>query len=149
LLFVGAIFDLYIFSAALHSLHVFMLDRIALVKKPYVMGLIFLLFAAMSAVGLLAQSGVDDRGTPNNPATNPRANACYTGGSLAGTCQDFEWKWVCGWGIIRVEAGILFRHQLATECQALMPALEPTYTPQPRNEDDAPIVIPTLTKMPL
>jgi hypothetical protein len=102
------------------------------VKKPYLIGFIFFLLVAMSGIVLLAQNPLDDQGNPNDPAINSRANACYTGGSLAGKC-DAEWKWVCGWGIIRVEEGILNRAMLSAECQALMPVLAPTYTPRPLN----------------
>lgn len=53
-----------------------------------------------------------DNGKPNDPAVNPDANACYTGGSLAGKCDwpteaEDEWAWNCGWYVIRAEAGIL------------------------------------------
>jgi hypothetical protein len=122
--------------------------RMNLMKKSYLIGLLFVLLVAMSGIALLAQSTVDDRGNANDPVTNPRANACYAGGSLAGKC-DAEWKWVCGWGIIRVEEGLLNRAVLASECQALMPVLEPTYTPKAKvntTEDVAPA---TVTKMPL
>ena len=123
---------------------------IGLMKKSYLIGLLFVLLIAMSGIALLAQSSVDDRGNANDPATNSRANACYTGGSLAGKC-DAEWKWVCGWGIARVEAGMLNRAVLASECQGLMPVLEPTFTPRAKvntTEDVSP-PLPTLTKKPL
>lgn len=112
-------------------------------KKSYVIGLFFVFLLAMSSLMLMAQNGVDDTGIDNDPATNPRANACYTGGSLAGQCNA-EWKWVCGWGIIRVEEGLLNRANLATECQGLMPAPEPTYTPQANTKiTSTPIPTPT------
>lgn len=88
-------------------------------KKPCVIGFLFILFIALSGIALLAQNSVDDQGDPNDPATNPRANACYAGGSLAGRC-NVEWEWVCGWGIIRVEKGLLNRAVLASACQPLM-----------------------------
>jgi hypothetical protein len=117
------------------------------VKKSYLIGVIVFLLIAMSGIALLAQNGVDDRGDSNNPVTNPRANACYAGGSLAGTCHDLAWKWVCGWGIIRVEQGILNRAVLSSECQALMPALEPTFTPNAKEKVTA---VPTsIPKKPL
>ncbi|MCU0464521.1 MAG: hypothetical protein MUF38_08105 [Anaerolineae bacterium] len=65
-----------------------------------------LVLVVLSAVVVLAQ---DDAGSPNNPASNERANACYTGGSLEGKCDwpteaETEWAWTCGWYIIRAEA---------------------------------------------
>jgi hypothetical protein len=117
------------------------------VKKPYLIGLLFIFLIAMSSMVLLAQNNADDKGIVNDPATNPRANACFTGGSLFGKC-DADWKWVCGWGIIRVEEGILNRAVLIPQCQSLMPALAPTYTPQASNEDDKPTPFPTKTPEP-
>lgn len=118
-------------------------------KKLYLLSLVCLAMFAMSAVVLLAQTTVDDRGNPNDPATNPRANVCYTGGSLAGKCDE-EWKWVCGWGIARVEKGIFNRAVLSAECQNLMPALEPTYTPPAKESKGAgnDSIFPTTTPMP-
>ena len=115
-------------------------------QKSYLIGLLFVLLIAMSGIALLAQNSVDDRGDANNPAINSRANACYAGGSLAGKC-DADWKWVCGWGIIRVEEGMLNRASLASECQGLMPALEPTYTPQ-ANTKSISTLIPSITPKP-
>jgi hypothetical protein len=99
-----------------------------LVKKSYLIGFIIFLLMAMTGIALLAQNSVDDRGDTNDPATNPRANACYAGGSLDDSC-DADWKWVCGWGIIRVESGLLNRAVLSSECQALMPALATAVPP--------------------
>lgn len=65
---------------------------------------------------LLAQ---DDEGNVNDPGFNPRANACFAGGSLEGKCHttdadfdgdiddlDIAFMWWCGWFKIRVE----YRH---------------------------------------
>jgi hypothetical protein len=122
--------------------------RIDLMKKAYLISLIIFVLIAMSGIALLAQSSVDDRGNANDPSTNPRANVCYAGGSLAGKC-DAEWKWVCGWGIARVEAGMLNRAVLASECQGLMPVLEPTYTPRAKVNVTEDVSPPTPTKKPL
>lgn len=116
-------------------------------KKISITALVLFLLVGLSGIALFAQTGVDDKGVVNDPATNPRANACFAGGSLAGTCLNLEWKWVCGWGIIRVEKGLLSRETLSPECQALMPALLPTYTPPPGTK--AATAVPTLTKQPL
>jgi len=116
-------------------------------KRIYITGLVVFLLVALSGIALFAQSSVDDKGVVNNPANNPRANACFDGGSLAGTCLNLEWKWVCGWGIIRVEKGLLFRETLSAECQALMPVLLPTYTPPPSTK--AATAVPVIIKKPL
>lgn len=77
--------------------------------------IVLVVFTLASAV--LAQ-GVDDRGNPNDPEVNDRANACFEGGSLEGRCnQDFNddgvvddqetwWAWTCGWYLIRYEHGM-------------------------------------------
>ena len=39
------------------------------------------------AFGAMAQ-GVDDEGNTNDPAVNPRANACYEGGSMFDKCDN-------------------------------------------------------------
>ena len=57
--------------------------------------------------------------TTNNPNNDPDANACYEGGTLAGSCDsmdvdddgdidksDVDWMWKCGFYLIRVEYGI-------------------------------------------
>jgi hypothetical protein len=112
-----------------------------MMKKHFVLSLVMVLMAALTVVVMLAQNSVDDHGTSNDPLKNERANACYTGGSLAGKCNE-EWKWVCGWGIIRVEEGLLPRQVLSAACQSLMPALAPTYTPQPRSAEVAATAVP-------
>lgn len=57
--------------------------------------------------------------TTNNPNTDENANACFAGGTLAGSCDstdvdydgdvdqnDRSWLWKCGWYLIRVEYDI-------------------------------------------
>jgi hypothetical protein len=75
------------------------------------------------AVGVLAQEGVDDEGNPNNPNENDRANACYSGGTMEGKC-DTEWEWVCGWYMIRFDAGLFTREEIPFTCAVLLPAEE-------------------------
>ncbi len=82
-----------------------------------------LVFAASFA---LAQ---DDLGSPNDPAENERANACFAGGSWEGKCHrtdtdfdgdvdihDINWMWRCGWYVIRAEHGLLNEGQYPSEC---------------------------------
>ena len=62
--------------------------------------------------GLLA--GLDDRGNPNDPRTNERANACFEGGSMAGKCHA-ENEWEAGWYLIRFETGLITREQVPAQ----------------------------------
>lgn len=66
----------------------------------------------------------DDQGTDNNPATNPRANACYADGTMATQC-DTEWEWKCGWYLIRYETGVIDQANFPTDCTVLLPAEVP------------------------
>ena len=63
-----------------------------------------------------AQTNVDGQGNANNPVTNQNANACFWGGSLGGMC-DTQWEWECGWGVIRVEYGMIPAALLSQQCQ--------------------------------
>ena len=65
------------------------------------------ILASLWLVGVvLAVPGFDDRGNPNDPRVNERANACYDGGTLAGKC-DTQAEWDAGWYLIRFEYGLL------------------------------------------
>lgn len=70
-------------------------------SKTLLAVLVFLLFA-----GIVSAFGLDDRGNPNDPNTNPRANACYAEGAMAGKC-DTDWEWNAGWYLIRYQYGLL------------------------------------------
>jgi hypothetical protein len=81
------------------------------------------LLIVISGSGLWAQdSSLDDQGHVNNPFTNPRANACYAGASLAGTCTT-QAEWECGWAFIRFEYAIFPREMFTTPCALLLPEL--------------------------
>lgn len=126
--------------------------------RRYVFTLIVALLLVIVGV-LLAQ---DDQGNVNDPGFNPRANACYTGGSLAGKChttdadrngvideRDIEYMWTCGWYLIRVEFKQLPPSAAPTGCNIVFPtpippalvlpratAAVPTVTPSPEPTDD-------------
>lgn len=79
-----------------------------------------LLFMMLTSIVALAADSGDS--FVNDPAINPDANACYTGGSMEGKCdwpteEETEWGWTCGWYVIRVEAGIFNETQLPTDCE--------------------------------
>lgn len=79
----------------------------------------------LSITTVFAQ-GVDDKGNPNDPATNERANSCYEGGNMAGKC-DSDWAWTCGWYVMRWEADNTYI--VPDECSSLVfyaPPPEPT-----------------------
>jgi hypothetical protein len=66
----------------------------------------------IAAQGLTA--GSDDRGNPNDPRTNERANACFEGGSMAGKCDAVN-EWEAGWYLIRFETGLISREQVPAQ----------------------------------
>jgi hypothetical protein len=92
---------------------------------------------AVLAFGALTFAQTDDRGNPNDPATNPRANACFVGGSLEGKCSstdvdgdgaislsDISWMWEAGWYLIRYQAGIISEADFPLQFIDLLPRLE-------------------------
>jgi hypothetical protein len=103
--------------------------------------LIILLFAVsivlISILMVSAEVGKDDRGNPNDPAVNERANACYEGASLAGKC-DTEEMWVAGWYLIRFETGLIGRDEFPDQYDWLLPPVvesvpgQLTTTPPPK-----------------
>ena len=66
--------------------------------------------------------GFDDQGNFNDPAINPRANACYDGGTMEGKC-DTEWEYNAGWYLIRFEYGIITRNNFPAEYASVLPSL--------------------------
>lgn len=93
---------------------------------------------------LMAQ---DDQGDPNDPGVNDRANACYTGGSLAGKCHttdadrdgdvdqlDVDFMWWCGWYLIRVEYKQLAPSAAPEGCY-FEPAPPPAPADMPADDD--------------
>lgn len=92
----------------------------------------------------------DDRGNPNDPARNERANACFRGGTWAGMCdkidvepdgdidqQDIDWMWRCGWYAIRVERGLIRDGDYPAECYK-----RPPLPPAPSSSRPAAVVGP-------
>jgi hypothetical protein len=79
--------------------------------------LIFVLGFSIS----FAQEPLDDQGNPNDPNSNDRANACYSGGAMAGKCTS-EWEWICGWYMIRYDNGLLSREEVPFSCFTLLPS---------------------------
>lgn len=88
-------------------------------KRPLIL-VVLVVSLLLPALFIRAAVGVDDRGNPNDPAVNPRANACYTGGSLEGKCHT-EVEWVAGWYLIRFESGILSRDEVPEDYQWVLP----------------------------
>lgn len=78
-----------------------------------------LLFVLSSSILVFA---LDDRGNPNDPNVNERANACYENGSLAGKCNT-DWEWEAGWYLIRFEAGLISRENFPAQFAILLPPL--------------------------
>jgi hypothetical protein len=113
----------------------------------------FILLVTLAAV--LASTHVE---TPNDPRTNPDANACYTGGSMAGKCKLDDQLWIAGWYEIRLEYGLIKRDQFPDPYKWLLSAPEdatadgtrafptdPPKTPTPFTPSPTPTPGPTVT----
>lgn len=85
-------------------------------------GVLIVVCIALSGLGAAVALGTDDQGNPNDPTGNDRANACYDGSTMEGKCGT-EWAWVCGWYIIRYDAGIYTREEVPATCRILLPDL--------------------------
>jgi len=96
-------------------------------KRLLILNMLACILLAVSALALFAQDHHDDQGIVNNPAINPRANACYSGGTLAGTCITAA-QWECGWYLIRFEGYLIERQNIPSRCDALLP-VEATHEP--------------------
>jgi hypothetical protein len=81
--------------------------------------LTLLAITVMSGV-VMAQSGLDDEGNPNDPRMNERANACYDGGSLAGKC-DTQVEWDAGWYLIRYQNNMISRQNFPLQYIWVLP----------------------------
>jgi len=93
-------------------------------------------------VSLFAATAATPKETPNDPRTNPDANACYTGGSMAGKCKLDDELWKAGWYEIRLEYGLISRDQVPDQYKWLLEGVEvgPATTQEPLQ--------PTATKSP-
>lgn len=67
--------------------------------------------------------------TPNDPRVNPDANACYSGGSMAGKCKLDDQLWIAGWYEIRLEYGLISFNQVPDAYKWLR--LQPQTTEEP------------------
>ncbi len=101
--------------------------------------LIGVLVSLLIAGVVLAVPGFDDRGNPNDPRVNERANACYDGGTLAGKCDE-QAEWDAGWYLIRFEYGLLNCDNFPSQFRWVLPTcgetgggsigdVLPTFTP--------------------
>jgi len=90
-----------------------------MLKKSALISFIVLIVLLISSILVLA-GGFDDRGEPNDPAVNERANACYEGGTLEGKC-DSQLEWDAGWYLIRYEFGIFQRTDIPGWVEWVLP----------------------------
>lgn len=88
-------------------------------KRGHLIGGALYIIVLIIGLAILLHDGLDDDGLPNLPLFNERANACYAGGSLAGSCAT-ETDWQCGWAWIRLENGMITRDDLPQECHHLL-----------------------------
>lgn len=99
--------------------------------------LLVLVLALVSTTVVLAVDSVDDRGNPNDPAVNERANACYAGASMAGQCGDNELMWIAGWYLIRFEHGLIGADQIPADLLWILPKPD---VPPIKNAPSKPII---------
>jgi hypothetical protein len=78
------------------------------------------LLIAVAATIVIAEKGYDDQGNVNDPRVNPRANACYEGGSLEGKC-DTDIEWIAGWYLIRYEYMMISRSEFPKYLEWVLP----------------------------
>lgn len=95
-------------------------------------------------ISLVAALAATDSETPNDPRVNLNANACYTGGSMAGKCKLDDELWIAGWYAIRFDYGLVGRDQIPDQYKWLLP---------PKSNDDpakefSPTPMPTATGKP-
>lgn len=84
--------------------------------------LLILVLICLVSFSIVHAAGLDDRGNPNDPAVNQRANACYEGGTWEGRC-DTDLEWIAGWYLIRFEAGIFSRADIPAWLHWMLPSL--------------------------
>lgn len=70
----------------------------------------------------LAEAGKDDRGNPNDPRVNERANACYEGAAMEFKCGDDPVLWEAGWYLIRFQYGLIGADQVPDELKWVIPS---------------------------
>ncbi len=99
---------------------------------------LFLIASLALLVSLVAALAATDTETPNDPRVNPNANACYTGGSMAGKCKLDDELWIAGWYEIRREYGLIGNNQIPDQYKWLLP-------PLPKDAGVFPSVLPTAT----
>jgi hypothetical protein len=102
--------------------------------KRVVLAIVSLVLLASLVVALAATHSE----TPNDPHLNPDANACYTGGSMAGKCKLDDQLWIAGWYAIRFEYGLISANQIPDQYKWLLNSTTPLVTEEP-----APTATPT------
>lgn len=88
--------------------------------RMHLAGIVFYAVVILAGLVFLLRNGLDDELKPNIPLFNERANACYGGASLSGTCASEE-DWVCGWSVIRLEDGLMLREEFPAACVRYLP----------------------------
>lgn len=101
---------------------------------------LFLIASLALLISLAAALAATHSETPNDPRINPDANACYTGGSMAGKCKLDDELWIAGWYEIRLEYGLIGRDQVPDQYKWLLP---PESTSPISNPTDEPRAFPT------
>lgn len=89
--------------------------------KSIILAFIFLSALVVSGSALVANDNADSANKPNNPAINEKANACYTGGTLEGKCNN-DLLWAAGWYLIRYEQGMISRADFPASLISALPA---------------------------
>ncbi|QPC82788.1 hypothetical protein G4Y79_24405 [Phototrophicus methaneseepsis] len=103
------------------------------------------LFLIVSLV--FAAIGFDDRGNPNDPRINERANACFEGGTMEGRCQT-EIDWIAGWYLIRYNEGLIAREDFPSQYRWILPPLPKVVSSDGSNDPGVP-TDPTVTFTPI
>jgi len=104
--------------------------------------IILSIVATVLLMSLVAVMAAVHSETPNDPRVNPDANACYTGGAMAGKCGLDDQLWIAGWYFIRLQYGTISRDQFPDAYKWLLssppattqevvptPTLKPCFSP--------------------
>jgi hypothetical protein len=82
------------------------------------------LFVLVTIVLFALPTFAADDTLPNDPAVNPDANACLTGGLWEGKCGDSEYMWAGGWYLIRFHTGLIPREIFPDQYKWALPSLK-------------------------
>src|SRR5690349_9677480 len=101
-------------------------------KRLFICFLFVLSFCSVLSIHAQDGDSIPKPGTPSD-------NECYSGGTMAGKCDngfhadgsttpdEIAWAWRCGWYMARFNEKSISRDDVPSDCSSLLPGL-PTVT---------------------